>query len=264
MLRYLEASKKNLETLVEEHKKKLKTSSDDKELARIIDEEIKNAYGYLSMITKTIYDLSKVKYRLETLIYVEEPLRILPEVLEELRLVEPLVEKINPQLINQIRALEQRVAGIIAMSSSYIPGITGTLQQALTTSRQKEPVTSEVVRQALREEVKQSLVQNQVKPSIIESEKAAPTPVLEKPIPVQLPPVSEQVKGSIVNQVEEKATVASVPLHVVEQWILSELNASKGVLDVALFEKKYGVKRDKVLEALRSLEAKNLVRVRRR
>ncbi|MEM4934129.1 MAG: hypothetical protein QXN82_04630, partial [Desulfurococcaceae archaeon] len=95
MLRSLETSKKNLETAIEEHKKKLKVQGDDKELAKIIDDEIRNIYGYLSMITKTIYDLARVKYRLETLFYVEEPLKIIPEVLEELRSVEPVIEKIN-------------------------------------------------------------------------------------------------------------------------------------------------------------------------
>ncbi|MEM4601868.1 MAG: hypothetical protein QW808_03100, partial [Desulfurococcaceae archaeon] len=112
LLRSLEISRKNLEAVAEEHRKKMRSQGDDKELTKILDEEVKNIYGYLSMLTKTVYDLTKVKYRLETLFYVEEPLKVIPEVLEELKAIEPSIEKINPQLINQVRALEQRVASI--------------------------------------------------------------------------------------------------------------------------------------------------------
>jgi hypothetical protein len=122
MLRSLEFSKKNLETAVEEHQKKLKHQDDDSEMAKILDDEIKNIQGYISIINKTIYDLARVKYRLETLFYVEEPLKVLPEIIEELRAVEPVIEKINPQLINHIKSLEQKVASIMTLSSSYIPG----------------------------------------------------------------------------------------------------------------------------------------------
>lgn len=277
MLRSLETSKKNLETAIEEHKKRLKVQGDDKELAKIIDEEIKNIYGYLSMITKTVYDLARVKYRLETLFYVEEPLKIIPEVLEELRSVEPVIEKINPQLINQIKTLEQRVASIMALSSSYIPGITGIsnipqqLVSAKTDVREQKPAKSvegEITRTGAINKQVQSVARDLVKSAELKREKTIDTATLKKAEVVQVPSVLEKSKPEEEipkDTVKAKAVVESnIPLHIVEQWLLNELKVSGGVLDIKLFEKKYGVKRDVVLEAIRSLEAKNIIRVRRR
>lgn len=276
LLRSLEASRKNLEAAIDEHKKRLKIQGDDKELAKIIDEEIKNIYGYLSMITKTVYDLARVKYRLETLFYVEEPLKILPEVLEELRSVEPIIEKINPQLINQIKALEQRVASIMAMSSSYIPGISSVPQQlasSLVSSSVKEQkqvrnVSEEIANANIGEKSLQVPTSNVAKRAEPER-KAVNASSTKKAELVQVPTLSEKQKvgqGNLKEITEDsKATIGSgIPLNVIEQWILNELKISSGILDIKLFEKKYGVKRDAILEALRSLEAKNTIRVRRK
>ncbi|MEM4664104.1 MAG: hypothetical protein QXP67_04165 [Desulfurococcaceae archaeon] len=250
ILRSLEVTKKSLEAVAEEHKKRIKASDGDKEFTKILEEETRNIHGYLNLMTKSIYDLMRVKYRLETLFYVEEPLKVLPEVLEELRSVEPVIEKINPQLLSQIRTLEQKVAGLLAMSSMNTP----TLYSAL-------PSTSAHDQQVQK--------QHQVSPV---SEKSAQ---MNNKTTVQLiqeyeslqPPSKPLTKQSIMQSAPTAPIIkqeVNVPLNVVEQWILLELKQTAGILDLSAFEKKYGVPRALVLEALRSLESKNVVKVRRK
>lgn len=248
ILRSLEITKKSLETVAEEHKKKIKASSDDKELVKILEDESRNIQGYLNLMTKSIYDLTRVKYRLETLFYVEEPLKVLPEVLEELRSIEPVIEKINPQLLSQIRTLEQKVAGLLAISSmsTPIPHVPSTLRTAPEheVQRQSSPVHKKTLQKA-EEKVEKTPVQ------VVKE--AMPTQVPAKPNAELQPPLQTAPLKEI-----------NIPLHIVEQWILLELKQTAGILDLSSFEKKYGVPRTVVLEALKSLESKNLVRVRRK
>lgn len=265
LLRSLEISKKNLEAIAEEHKKKMRAQGEDRELAKILDEEVRNIYGYLSMLTKTVYDLTRVKYRLETLFYVEEPLKVIPEVLEELRAIEPNIEKINPQLVNHVRALEQKVASIISMSSSYFPGIISAplvgstadqrSQQPSHSAKQHvqavEPTTSGPPPTSLKGRGGPSTTSQQQKKE-------------EGPVQVPIPQGSDRKQGVPAPQQAGPQTGFSVPLHVVEQWLLNELKVTAGILDLSVFEKKYGVPRHVILEALSSLESKNVVRVRRK
>lgn len=245
MVRSLETTRKNLEAVAEEHKKRTKISSGDKELAKILEEEMRNIQGYLNLMTRSIYDLTRVRYRLETILYVEEPLRVLPEVLEELRNIEPVIEKINPQLLSQIKALEQRVAGLLAASSMAPP----------------TPYPPSAVEQKVEQVIQAGGAIPARAPS-----KALP----EKPRAINTQTEVEQARTPVTQAEKALATPPTpiirndVPLNVVEQWILLELRQTAGVLDLSSFEKKYGVSRTLVLEALRSLESKNLVRVKRR
>ncbi|MEM4487554.1 MAG: hypothetical protein QXK88_01935 [Desulfurococcaceae archaeon] len=261
LLRSLEISRKNLEAVAEEHRKKMRSQGDDKELTKILDEEVKNIYGYLSMLTKTVYDLTKVKYRLETLFYVEEPLKVIPEVLEELKAIEPSIEKINPQLINQVRALEQRVASIMSMSSPYIPGLTSTTLISSYSTEQRSPYSNRKVQ-----------APPQVKPSPTTQPKGekAPSSSLqqekkkEEPLQAPVAQAPDKKQETAALQQPQVQVNFSVPLHIVEQWLLNELRVTAGILDISVFEKKYGVPRNVVLEALSSLESKKLVQVKRR
>jgi hypothetical protein len=242
MLRALEITKKSLETISEEHKKRLKITESDRELSRIIEEEVRNVRGYIDLIAKSIYDLMRIKYRLETIFYVEEPLKILPEVLEELKNLEPVIEKVNPQLLSQVRMLEQRVAGILAMSSIGMP----TIQQTYSSGQQIEE-------RAKHAEV-QVTTRAEKEPQVARDAALASK---DQQLPAQVSIHASSAPQAPISQ------VISVPLSVVEQWILHELSITAGILDVRAFEKKYGVSRDTILEALKSLEAKNLVKVKR-
>jgi uncharacterized membrane protein len=256
MLRTLESSRRSLETLAEEYKKRVKTPGQESEIARIIDEEVKNIYAYLSLITKTIHDLTRVKYRLETLFYIEEPLKVIPEILTELKNIEPELEKINPQLLTHIRALEQRVASILAVTSP-VNNIGVTLQ--LPPSRESETSQQTVP-------TKLQSTNNIVSSSKIAEKESRVERSIIKPLEAQNTPIDirQQVLEPTQKHVEVEASLIEIPLHVLEQWVLNELKITAGILDLGVFEKKYGVSRKRVLEALASLEAKGLVKIRRR
>ncbi|MEM4558039.1 MAG: hypothetical protein QW123_00425 [Desulfurococcaceae archaeon] len=250
ILRSLEVTKKSLEAVAEEHKKRIKASDGDKEFTKILEEETRNIHGYLNLMTKSIYDLMRVKYRLETLFYVEEPLKVLPEVLEELRSVEPVIEKINPQLLSQIRTLEQKVAGLLAMSSMNTPALYSALPS---TSAHDQQVQKQHQVSPVPE--KSAQINNKTTVQLIQEYESLqpPSKPLSKQSIMQSAPTAPIIKQEM-----------NVPLNVVEQWILLELKQTAGILDLSAFEKKYGVPRALVLEALRSLESKNVVKVRRK
>lgn len=250
ILRSLEVTKKSLEAVAEEHKKRIKASDGDKEFTKILEEETRNIHGYLNLMTKSIYDLMRVKYRLETLFYVEEPLKVLPEVLEELRSVEPVIEKINPQLLSQIRTLEQKVAGLLAMSSMNTPALYSALPS---TSAHDQQVQKQHQVSPVPE--KSAQISNKTTVQLIQEYESLqpPSKPLSKQSIMQSAPTAPIIKQEV-----------NVPLNVVEQWILLELKQTAGILDLSAFEKKYGVPRALVLEALRSLESKNVVKVRRK
>ncbi|MEM0198872.1 MAG: hypothetical protein QXJ16_03765 [Desulfurococcaceae archaeon] len=250
ILRSLEVTKKSLEAVAEEHKKRIKASDGDKEFTKILEEETRNIHGYLNLMTKSIYDLMRVKYRLETLFYVEEPLKVLPEVLEELRSVEPVIEKINPQLLSQIRTLEQKVAGLLAMSSMNTPALYSALPS---TSAHDQQVQKQHQVSPVPE--KSAQINNKTTVQLIQEYESLqpPSKPLTKQSIMQSAPTAPIIKQEV-----------NVPLNVVEQWILLELKQTAGILDLSAFEKKYGVPRALVLEALRSLESKNVVKVRRK
>jgi len=276
MLRTLEASKKNLESVMEEHKKKINLYSSDHEMGKILSDEIHNINGYISVINKAIYDLIKVKYRLETLFYVEEPLKELPTIAEELKSIEPIIEQINPQLLNNIKLVEQKVASLMAISSSYIPGLIPrppSLQdQGIAKLQQSKPITSAQTMTAVdkptgvKVEEKQMETTAQVKSAIKASQTVGAVETREAPKVLEQP-LQQQVAGlhGEARELFEPALVRSnVPLNVVEEWILHELKLNGGVLNLKLFEAKYGVSKEVVFEALRSLEAKGKIRLRRK
>jgi exonuclease VII small subunit len=276
MLRTLETSKKNLESVMEEHKKKINLYSSDHEMGKILSDEIHNINGYISVINKAIYDLIKVKYRLETLFYVEEPLKELPAIVEELKSIEPTIEQINPQLLNNIKLIEQKVASLMAISSSYIPGLiprSPSLQdQGIAKLQQSKPNTSAQTMIAVdkttgvKVEEKQMETTAQVKSAIKASQTVGAVETREAPKVLEQP-LQQQVAGlrGETRELFEPALVrGNVPLNVVEEWILHELKLNGGVLNLKLFEAKYGVSKEVVFEALRSLEAKGKIRLRRK
>lgn len=245
MIKNIEGSRRNLELVLEEHKKKAKIAgSSDKELIDIIDEESQNISGYLALFSKVSQDLVRVRYRLETLAYVQEPLKSLPEILDELKRIEPEVEKINPQLLMGMRMLEQRIGSIMASTSSdSLP---------FSKSKKEEPI-AEIVQAAQAKAP--SLVQRVFPPEPPATPPPKPQARLEEPQPLK-----QQEARPPAPRLPEK----EVPLHVVEQWILRELQLKGGIFDISSFTSRYGVTKEKVLEALASLERQGLIRLKRK
>jgi ribosomal silencing factor RsfS len=256
MLKTLESSRRSLEALAEEYKRRAKTPGQDSEVSRIIEDEVRNIFAYLSLITKTIHDLTRVKYRLETLFYIEEPLKAIPEILVELKNIEPELEKINPQLLAHIKMLEQRVTSILAITSPssvsstpiYTPQPTSPEISERDTSRSNESkayTASTVVSKTVKERAE-----------IVKTYKSPVTLEKSSNIEIQREPTIEKQHAGTPQ--------ANLPLHIIEQWILGELKVTAGILDIGVFERKYGVPRERILEALSSLEAKGLVKIRRK
>ncbi|MCC6011282.1 MAG: hypothetical protein LM556_02645 [Desulfurococcaceae archaeon] len=256
MLKTLESSRRSLEALAEEYKRRAKTPGQDSEVSRIIEDEVRNIFAYLSLITKTIHDLTRVKYRLETLFYIEEPLKAIPEILVELKNIEPELEKINPQLLAHIKMLEQRVTSILAITSPssvsstpiYTPQPTSPEISERDTSRSNESkayTASTVVSKTVKERAE-----------IVKTYKSPVTLEKSSNIEIQREPTIEKQQAG--------TPPANLPLHIIEQWILGELKVTAGILDIGVFERKYGVPRERILEALSSLEAKGLVKIRRK
>ena len=200
----------------------------------------------------------------------------MPTIVEELKSIEPIIEQINPQLLNNIKLIEQKVASLMAISSSYIPGLiprSPSLQdQSIAKLQQSKPITSAQTMTAVdkptgvKVEEKQMETTAQVKSAIKASQTvgAAETREASK---VLEQPLQQQVAGlhGETRELFEPALVRSnVPLNVVEEWVLHELKLNCGVLNLKLFEAKYGVSKEVVFEALRSLEAKGKIRLRRK
>jgi len=263
MLRTLESSRRSLESLAEEYKKRAKVPGQDGEISKIIEEEVNNIFAYLSLITKTIHDLTRVKYRLETVVYIKEPLKVIPEILAELKNIEPELEKINPQLLTHIKMLEQRVASILAVTSPLSIGNTGAVntysqQHAEVKERKLTNITvpGDQSVNVLTSTVKAIRDSSSEMQNI--ERRVSRSPVIQSTVTSAEQPFKEPVVSF------RQSESASLPLHIVEQWILNELKIAAGILDLGVFEKKYGIPRERILEALSSLEAKGLIKIRRK
>ncbi|MEM4451649.1 MAG: hypothetical protein QW182_00425 [Thermosphaera sp.] len=247
MIRTIEASKKSLESVLEEHQKraKLLSSENDKEFQNIINEEINNIVGYKTLFEKAILDLARVRYRLETLAYVEEPMKDLPGVMEELQRIEPEVAKIAPDLLNQLRSLRKKVEDILIETTA-------------------EPLPSHMLGKTPHS-VRQGSSQ--------QSLKSIEAPLLPPPPPSELKILESAVQAGGEPKVEvkeqqqalaiKKTEPVEVPVNVVEQWLLDELRAKGGILDIATFTSKYRVRKEVVYVALRNLESRGLVKLKR-
>lgn len=241
MIRSIETSKKSLETILQENERKARVyGGGDKEISEILSEEYKNAQGYMVLLSKVSHDLARIRYRLETLAYVQEPLKLLPEVLEELRKIEPEVERFNPQLLTYIRMVEQKVGNIlIATSTDTSP----------TPLSKRGMVEEDVFKQSVREAGRQEVKLPPPPPQEVAGKKAELVQTNTQP----------------VNKVEvARRENTHPPIGVVEQWLLRELNAKGGILDMNNFSARYGVPKEVVFEALMSLEKKGAIRLKRK
>ena len=230
MINSLESSKRSLKAVVDEHAKRSKMAAQDgkTEFQAIFDEEIKHISSLMAIFEKVTYDLVRVRYRLETLTLVEEPMKMLPEVIRELQDLRPEVERIAPELTTMLNEVERKVSSIMAVSN-------------LGSSTLTLPLPKKHVQEA----------QGDAKTAA----------------PAQLPPLppTETPLSSRQGRVEKRevAVETPVPTNVVAQWVLDELRGSGGILDLPSFTSKFRVSKEKVFEALRYLEEKGIIKVKR-
>ncbi|MEM4431328.1 MAG: winged helix-turn-helix transcriptional regulator [Desulfurococcaceae archaeon] len=118
MINHIEATKKSLESKHEEHERRAKifASEGKRDYEEIFLEESKHISGLINMFSKVQHDLLRVKYRLETITIVEEPMKVLPRVLEELEAIRPDLERVAPNLMTLLLELERKVTNIMSTS----------------------------------------------------------------------------------------------------------------------------------------------------
>jgi len=123
MASFIDSAKKNLENMYEEHRVRAKAVAEKgkREYEEIFLEELKHISSLISMFSKVHYDIMRVRYRLETITAVEEPMRLLPEIIQELEAIKPEVERIAPELATMLLEVERKVNSV--MSSSDIASL---------------------------------------------------------------------------------------------------------------------------------------------
>ncbi|MGC9011862.1 Snf7 family protein [Thermogladius sp.] len=229
MINSLESSKRSLKAVVDEHAKRSKMAAQDgkTEFQAIFDEEIKHISSLMAIFEKVTYDLLRVRYRLETLTLVEEPMKMLPEVIRELQDLRPEVERIAPELTTMLNEVERKVSSIMAVSNLGTSTLTLSIPKKHVQEAQGDAKTA-----------------------------AAQLPPLP---PTETPLSSKQGR----TEKREVAVETSVPINVIAQWVLDELRSSGGILDLPSFTSKFRVSKEKVFEALRYLEEKGVIKVKR-
>ncbi len=119
MANFIDSTKKTLENKYEEHQRRAKlfASEGKKEYEKIFIEESRHIASLISLFTKVHFDIVRVKHRLETLTLVEEPMKLLPEIAQELDMIKPEIERIAPELTTLFYEVRRRVNSIMASSN---------------------------------------------------------------------------------------------------------------------------------------------------
>lgn len=119
MANFIDSTKKTLEEKYEEHQRRAKlfASEGKREYEKIFIEESKHISSLISLFTKVYFDLIRVKHRLETLSLVEEPMKLLPEIAQELDMIKPEIERIAPELTTMFYEVKRRVTSIMTSSN---------------------------------------------------------------------------------------------------------------------------------------------------
>ncbi len=139
MITSIDITKRSLTQASEEHSRRAKQFADEgrKQYEEIFLQELEHIGGILSILEKSRVDLIRIKTRLSTIASMERPLRELPEVIEELRVLRPQVEKIMPQLTLMMTEVERKVQDIIATTN--VPNLPS-IPYTSTTSYAGKPV----------------------------------------------------------------------------------------------------------------------------
>lgn len=118
IVNHIETTKKSLESKHEEHERRAKLFATEgkRDYEEIFLEESKHISGLINMFSKVQHDLLRVRYRLETITIVEEPMKVLPRVLEELEAIRPELERVAPNLMTLLLELERKVTNIMTTS----------------------------------------------------------------------------------------------------------------------------------------------------
>jgi len=231
MASFIDSTRRVLEEKYEEHQRraKLYASEGKREYQAIFEEESKHISTLLTLFSKVYYDLIRVRYRLETISMVEEPMKLLPEIAQELDMIKPEIERIAPELTVMLHEVRRRIASIMATTSTSLEAFA-----------------------ALYSDGKASSSSGEVKEN-----KQAPE---SRPLP--LPPRDTPVNTA--NTVKLTSAIENRPLNIntVKKLIIEEIKKTGGVFVVNDFARKYGIPVYVVREALKKLEEEGLIKTR--
>jgi len=227
MASFIDSTRRVLEEKYEEHQRraKLYASEGKRDYQAIFEEESKHISTLLTLFSKVYYDLIRVRYRLETISMVEEPMKLLPEIAQELDMIKPEIERIAPELTVMLHEVRRRIASIMATTSTSL--------EAFATLYNDEKTSSSV-------EVKESKQFAELK---------------SLPLPPRSPPVTA---------IKSAPTVENKPLNIntVKKLIIEEIKKSGGVFVVNDFARKHEIPIHVVKEALKKLEEEGLIKTR--
>ena len=225
----IEGTINNLKEMRAEHSRKAEmfASQGKDEYQKIFLDELEHISKLLSVFNYVQMYLTRVKIRLKTLTHVEEPLRHLPGIIQELEMIKPEIEKVAPDLVTSVMEIERKVSSLISstnLTNYPLPGIHDS-SQINTSSKQ----------------VKQA----------------------RKTLP-PLPPEGDPVRPvQLVMTPEKKLANMRVSIDLVKAWLIEEIRSTGGILDISSFCKKYGVTRSQVFMALQMLEREGKIKLSR-
>jgi len=227
MASFIDSTRRVLEEKYEEHQRraKLYASEGKREYQAIFEEESKHISTLLTLFSKVYYDLIRVRYRLETISMVEEPMKLLPEIAQELDMIRPEIERIAPELTVMLHEVRRRIASIMATTSTSL--------EAFAALYSDEKTSSSV-------EVKENKQAIELK--------SLPLPPREMPATTVKPTPATENKALTVNAVKK--------------LVIEEIKKSGGVFVVNDFARKHGIPVHVVKEALRRLEEEGLIKTR--
>jgi len=223
MANFIDSTKKNLQEKYEEHQRRAKlfASEGKKEYEQIYLEESKHISTLISLFTKVYFDLIRVRNRLETIMLVEEPMALLPEIAHELDAIKPEIERLAPELAMMLYEVKRRINSI--MSASRIDAILGIEQSTPNPASQSKD--------------------------------------LLPPLPPREPPVKTSRQSEVDRQsINIPVNKPAMNINEVKKLILDEIKRTGNIFVISDFAKKYGLPTQVVKDALKKLEEEGLIK----
>ncbi len=193
----------------------LKGDRDHHKILLIEMDEVGKLIALMEHAKKSVY---QIQLRLETMLEMGNTFDQLPEIMNVISNLKPMLAKVTPELMEKMAELEKEVSSI--MASTTIPPIYGKVK----------PKNVDVGTDAAEE--------------------------LRDLLPPQNTPTPQIIGygGSWYKQESTRNTTKNnVGIDVVKKWLLDEIMLTNGFLDIEAFIRKYGVDKTTVLKALNKL-----------
>lgn len=219
VLEEIEITRKRMEERYSDLAKKAKEAAikgdkDHHEILLVEMDEVSKLIALMEHAKKSVF---QIRLRLETMLEMGNTFDQLPEIMNVISDLKPILARITPELMERMSELEKEVSSI--MASTSIPPVYG---------------------RARPKEVEVDSISNELKNELKDL----------------LPPRNESNKYTLDDsaaKVEVSRRRNNVDINVVKKWLLDEIKLSNGFLDIESFTRKYGVDKKTVLKILNML-----------